>query len=133
MDLGLDGKVILVTGGSDGLGRALCGRLVEEGARVALCARDGDRLREAARGLRAMGGDVLDVVADVTEPADLERFVTGAMGRCGRIDGLVNNAVVFSMKSPDAPLSAWKLPPKSLPPAKEIVPLSAWTVAVLFK
>jgi len=92
MDLGLDGKVILVTGGSDGLGRALCGRLVEEGARVALCARDGDRLREAARGLRAMGGDVLDVVADVTEPADLERFVTGAMGRFGRIDGLVNNA-----------------------------------------
>jgi len=35
---------------------------------------------------------VLDVVADVTEPADLERFVTGAMGRFGRIDGLVNNA-----------------------------------------
>ena len=92
MDLGLEGKVVLVTGGSEGLGRALCGRLVAEEAKVALCARDAGRLAEAAEGLRADGGDVLEVVADVTEPDDLSRFVDAAVERWGRIDGLVSNA-----------------------------------------
>ena len=92
MDLGLEGKVVLVTGGSDGLGRALCRRLVAEEAKVALCARDADRLAATAAGLRADGGDVLEMVADVTEPDDLSGFVDAAVGRWGRIDGLVSNA-----------------------------------------
>lgn len=92
MDLGLEGKVVLVTGGSDGLGRALCRRLVAEEAKVALCARDADRLTATAEGLRADGGDVLEMLADVTEPDDLSRFVDGAVERWGRIDGLVSNA-----------------------------------------
>jgi NAD(P)-dependent dehydrogenase (short-subunit alcohol dehydrogenase family) len=92
MDLGLQGRVVLVTGGSDGLGRALCRLLVAEGARVALCARDAGRLEALAAELSAAGGEVVAVPADVTVPADLERFTDAAVSRWGRVDGLVNNA-----------------------------------------
>jgi NAD(P)-dependent dehydrogenase (short-subunit alcohol dehydrogenase family) len=92
VDLGLDGKVVLVTGGSDGLGRALCHRLAEEGARVVLCGRDEERLGAAAEALEVRGAEALAVRADVTLPGDLARFVDGALDRFGRIDGLVNNA-----------------------------------------
>jgi NAD(P)-dependent dehydrogenase (short-subunit alcohol dehydrogenase family) len=92
MDLELGGNVVIVTGGSDGLGRALCRRLVAEGARVALCARDAERLGRTAAELRDAGGDALDVVADVSRPDDLVALVEATLGRWGRIDGLVNNA-----------------------------------------
>jgi NAD(P)-dependent dehydrogenase (short-subunit alcohol dehydrogenase family) len=92
MDLGLEGKVVLATGGSDGLGRALCHELVAEGAKVAFCGRDPERLDSVAEALAAAGGDVLAVRADVTEPEDLSRFVDAAAEKWGRIDGLVNNA-----------------------------------------
>ena len=92
MDLHLDGKVVLITGGTDGLGAALAGRLVEEGARVAVCGRDPGRLAATEQRLRQAGGDVMAMQADVTRLPDLERFVETAAGRWGRIDGLVNNA-----------------------------------------
>jgi NAD(P)-dependent dehydrogenase (short-subunit alcohol dehydrogenase family) len=92
VDLGLGGKVVLVTGGSDGLGRALCRLLAAEGARVGLCARDAARLEAVAAGLAASSADVLAVPADVSVPADLERFAGAAVSRWGRVDGLVNNA-----------------------------------------
>ncbi len=92
MDLHLDGKVVLVTGGTDGLGAALAYRLVEEGSRVAVCGRDPDRLAAAEQRLRDAGGDALAVRADVTRLADLEQFVDAAVSRWGRLDGLVNNA-----------------------------------------
>lgn len=92
MNLELDGKVVLVTGGSDGLGAALCQRLVAEGARVALCARNEARLLTAEQRLREAGGQTLAVTADVTRGSDVERFVKAAYDRFGRIDGLVNNA-----------------------------------------
>src|ERR1700691_2549311 len=92
MDLHLTGKVVLITGGTDGLGAALADRLVEEGARVAVCGRDPDRLAATEQRLRDAGGDALVVQADVTNLADLERFVDAAIARWGRLDGLVNNA-----------------------------------------
>src|ERR1700683_3962069 len=92
MDLHLNGKVVLITGGTDGLGAALADRLVEEGARVAVCGRDSGRLAATEQRLRDAGGDALAVQADVTRPADLERFVNAAIARWGRLDGLVNNA-----------------------------------------
>src|ERR1700678_3512812 len=92
MDLHLNGKVVLITGGTDGLGAALADRLVEEGARVAVCGRDSGRLAATEQRLRDAGGDALAVQADVTRPADLERFVNAAVSRWGRLDGLVNNA-----------------------------------------
>src|SRR5215475_11028699 len=92
MDLHLDGKVVLITGGTDGLGAALADQLVEEGALVAVCGRDPDRLAATEQRLRDAGDDVLAVQADVTQLADLERFVDAAVDRWGRLDGLVNNA-----------------------------------------
>jgi NAD(P)-dependent dehydrogenase (short-subunit alcohol dehydrogenase family) len=92
MDLHLDGKVVLITGGTDGLGAALADRLVEEGSRVAVCGRDPQRLAATEQRLRDAGGDALAVQADVTSVADLERFVAAAIARWNRLDGLVNNA-----------------------------------------
>jgi len=98
MDLELTGKVVLVTGGSDGLGAALCHRLVWEGARVALCARNVRKLEATADTLRALGGEVLALPADVSRAAELERFVSAAGERWGRVDALVNNAGTASAK-----------------------------------
>jgi NAD(P)-dependent dehydrogenase (short-subunit alcohol dehydrogenase family) len=92
MDLGLKGKVALVTGGSDGLGRAAAERLAAEGAAVAMCARGAERLAEVAEGIRKLGGVVLDVRADVSRAADCERLVGAVLERFGRLDILVNNA-----------------------------------------
>ncbi|AGC42979.1 3-oxoacyl-ACP reductase [Myxococcus stipitatus DSM 14675] len=92
MDLELSGKVVLVTGSSDGLGAAVARRLVREGARVALCARGAERLEATAAALRADGGDVLAMPADVSKAYELEHFVDAAQARWGRVDGLVNNA-----------------------------------------
>ncbi|MBN1210100.1 MAG: SDR family oxidoreductase [Myxococcaceae bacterium] len=98
MDLELSGKVVLVTGASEGLGAAVCNRLVWEGARVALCARNLRRLDATAATLRAQGGEVLALPADVSRAEDLERFVTAAHERWGRVDALVNNAGSASAK-----------------------------------
>ncbi|MGO8863390.1 MAG: SDR family oxidoreductase [Acidimicrobiales bacterium] len=92
MDLELTGKVVVITGGTDGLGLALANRLVEEGAAVAICGRDAQRLAAAESGLIARGGDVLAVRADVERREDIGRFVDEAVGRWGRIDGIVHNA-----------------------------------------
>ena len=92
MDLELGGKVVLVTGGSDGLGAAVARRLVREGAKVALCARGVEKLEATAASLRAEGGDVLTVQADVSKEWQVEHFVDAAHARFGRVDALVNNA-----------------------------------------
>jgi NAD(P)-dependent dehydrogenase (short-subunit alcohol dehydrogenase family) len=92
MDLELAGKVVLITGGTDGLGLGLAAKLAEEGASVAVCGRDEERLRAAEAKLQAAGGDVLAQRADVSEAADIEAFVGAAVARWGRIDGVVHNA-----------------------------------------
>jgi NAD(P)-dependent dehydrogenase (short-subunit alcohol dehydrogenase family) len=92
VDLELKGKSILITGGTDGLGLALATRLAAEGAAVAVCGRDEERLRGAEAGITAAGGDVLAQRADVAQAADLEAFVEAAVARWGRIDGIVHNA-----------------------------------------
>ncbi|HTU79845.1 MAG TPA: SDR family oxidoreductase [Solirubrobacteraceae bacterium] len=92
MDLELEGGVFLITGGSAGLGYALAERLVGEGARVGLLARDARRLEHAAERLRERGGEVLALAGDARRPHDLERFAGDALERWGRIDGLANNA-----------------------------------------
>ena len=89
MDLGLAGKVALVTASSKGLGRASALALSQEGAKVVLCARDEAALAEAAA---AMPGEALAVAADVTDPATPQRLVDAAVDRFGGLDVLVANA-----------------------------------------
>ncbi|MYA06710.1 MAG: SDR family oxidoreductase [Holophagales bacterium] len=93
LELGLDGKVAIVTGGSDGMGLATAQRLVSEGARVAICARRAENLERAADQLRAVGGgDVLAQAADVTSAGDVERFIEAVTTEFGGVDILINNA-----------------------------------------
>jgi 3-oxoacyl-[acyl-carrier protein] reductase len=92
MELGLRGKVGLVTGGSRGIGRAIALALAGEGCDVALVARGEDRLREAARDVEAHRVRAAAIVADVTRADDVERMVRETAERLGRIDILVNNA-----------------------------------------
>jgi 3-oxoacyl-[acyl-carrier protein] reductase len=93
LELGLEGKVAIITGGSEGLGRAAAERLAREGARVAICARRKDVLERAAEGIRqATGGDVLAMTTDVRRNDDVERFVSAVVSRFGGVDILVNNA-----------------------------------------
>lgn len=93
MDLGLMDKVAIITGGSDGLGRASAERLAAEGAKVAIAARRPDHLARAAEEIRsATGADVLALPADVTNAADCERVVEAVLARWKRVDILLNNA-----------------------------------------
>jgi NAD(P)-dependent dehydrogenase (short-subunit alcohol dehydrogenase family) len=93
MDLGLKGKVALVTGGSEGIGLATALRLSQEGAHVAIAARREEVLAQAAERIRAAtGGQVLAVSADVATQAGCEKAVQAVVDRFGRIDILVNNA-----------------------------------------
>jgi NAD(P)-dependent dehydrogenase (short-subunit alcohol dehydrogenase family) len=92
MDLGLNGKVALVTGGSDGIGKATAALLAAEGAKVVIVARREDVLKAAAAEMSAKGGTVLPVVGDVTDAQSVERFVAEAIARFGRLDIVVNNA-----------------------------------------
>ncbi len=92
MDLHLDGRVIVVTGGSSGVGLALVEDLLSAGARVATCARDLDRLQSAVATLSGAGDRLFAEACDVTVPDEVERFVGRAADRLGAIDGLVNNA-----------------------------------------
>jgi 3-oxoacyl-[acyl-carrier protein] reductase len=92
MDLGIAGRVAIVTGGSRGIGRAIAERLCREGAHVALCARNRESLAEARNTLESLGeGRIVTVEADLTDPAAAARVVEAAAA-WGRIDILINNA-----------------------------------------
>src|SRR4051812_47012623 len=90
MELGLKGKAALVTGSSRGIGRAIAEALLEEGARVCLCARGEEALRETESQLRARGV-VTAIAADVATEAGGQAAVAHALKTYGRIDLLVNN------------------------------------------
>src|SRR5712692_10519827 len=93
MDLGLDGKVALVTGGSMGIGAAMAHSFAREGARVAICARGKERLDQVAHEVMDdTGVEVLPVVADITSEEQSSDFVRTAFDHFGRVDILVNNA-----------------------------------------
>ncbi len=92
MDLELKNKVAIVTGGSQGIGRATALRLAEEGAGVVIAARGRERLDQVALEIRAGGGRVAAVQADVSRAEDCARLVAEAVKAFGRLDILVNNA-----------------------------------------
>ncbi|NLU69124.1 SDR family oxidoreductase [Streptomyces sp. HNM0574] len=98
MDLGLADRTVLVTGGSSGVGLATVRLLLDEGAKVATCGRDADRLAAAAKRLGAGEDRLLTGVCDVRDAAAVGAFVRRAGERFGRLDGLVNNAGQSRMK-----------------------------------
>ena len=102
MELGLRGRVAVVTGGSKGIGRAIAEGLAREGASVAICARDAGALESAAVELRKLGVDALAVPADVSRAEDIARFVATVVRHFDRIDILVNNAVTSTQNTFDA-------------------------------
>src|SRR5437762_8649723 len=86
MDLGLSGKVAVVTGGSEGIGRAAARSLGREGARVVVCARRADVLERAAGDLAAeTGAEIVRLPADVSHAPDVEGVIRWAVERCGRL------------------------------------------------
>ncbi|MEV6230809.1 SDR family oxidoreductase [Saccharopolyspora shandongensis] len=87
MDLGLTGRTVVVTGASSGVGLATTKMLLAEGANVAACARDADRLKAALDGLPVHIG-----ACDVLDEEAVQEFVAGAADAFGGIDGVVNNA-----------------------------------------
>ena len=91
MDLGLKGKVAVVTGGSRGLGFAAARSLAGEGARLAICARGADGLEAAAATLRATGAEVLTVTCDIAAADGAETLLDAVRDRYGALDILVNN------------------------------------------
>jgi 3-oxoacyl-[acyl-carrier protein] reductase len=93
MDLGLTGKVAIITGGSEGIGRAAAEALGREGASVVICARRPDVLQGAAEDVaERTGAQIVPIVADVSRAADVEHVVQATVERFGRLDILVNNA-----------------------------------------
>ncbi len=92
MDLGLEGKVAIITGGSEGIGRATAIGLAREGAQVAIGARRPELLAEAAELIRRVGADPLALSMDVTSDEDCQQLVGEAIERFGGVDILINNA-----------------------------------------
>ena len=92
MNLQLKDKVAIVTGGSQGIGRATALRLAAEGASVVIAARGRELLDQVAGEIRAAGGSVAAVQADVSRAEDCARLVAEALKAFGRLDILVNNA-----------------------------------------
>lgn len=92
MDLGIEGRRALVTGSSAGLGLGAARHLAAEGVAVAICGRDPSRLDAAVADLRAAGGEVTGVVADVSTSDGVAALVAEAGDRLGGIDILVANA-----------------------------------------
>ena len=109
MDLGLKGKVAVVTGGARGIGRGIALTLAREGARVAVnYVNRADAAEEVVRRIRDGAGEAQAIQANVGIYDDAERLVTEALERFGRIDILVNNAGIVSRKAIlEIPLEEW--------------------------
>lgn len=98
-----DGKVVIVTGASSGLGEAAALKFAREGAKVVLAARREDKSRAVLEKIEALGAQGHFIKTDVTKQADIEALVDGAVARFGKLDCAVNNAGISG--TPFVPLA----------------------------
>ena len=94
MDLNLQEKVIIVTGGSRGIGNGICNLLAQEGAIPVIVGRDEDSILEAVNVIEKNGGQTYYAVAELTNPEECQKAIERIVKKFGKIDGLVNNAGV---------------------------------------
>lgn len=93
MDLGIEGRVALVTGGGRGIGRETAREFLQAGVKVMTCARTGEQLERTCAELRELtGGEIQPRVVDMTKPADIQAIIDATLSTYGTIDILVNNA-----------------------------------------
>lgn len=92
-----ENKVILITGGSRGLGLVLAREFASRGAKIAICARDREELQRAKEDLESRGAEVFDVICDVRQQAQVEEMIADVRSRFGAIDILINNAGVIQV------------------------------------
>ncbi|NNU82372.1 glucose 1-dehydrogenase [Geobacillus sp. BMUD] len=98
--MGMEQKTAIVTGGANGIGKAIARAFAKRGANVVIIDRDVQNSEAFAAQLQSDGFKAIFVAADVRKVGDIERFVQEAAGRFGRIDYLINNAGVSRWKSP---------------------------------
>lgn len=98
MNEGIQGKVVLITGGSTGLGAETARLLAARGAKVAVAARRKDKLDEVVAGIEACGGTARAYALDVTDKAQVEAVVANVVADFGRLDVLVNNAGLMPIR-----------------------------------
>ena len=91
MDLNLKDKVVIVTGASRGIGKAITLGFAAEGAKLSICGRTQETLDAAANEVQALGAEVFTQLADVTNGGDADAFVKATLDRYGRVDVLINN------------------------------------------
>lgn len=101
-ELKLKDKVVLITGGSRGLGLVLARAFAKEGAKIAICARNGEELAHAKEDLESRGAEVFEAICDVRNQDEIDRLVGDVCMRFGQIDILVNNAGVIQVGPLDA-------------------------------
>ena len=99
MSTSLKGKVVFLTGATSGIGEACARQLAQKGARLILCGRREERMRQLCRELEAQGADVLAMQADVRQADQLKHVAKAGLHRFGRIDILVNCAGVMLLSA----------------------------------
>ena len=105
MAANIQGKVVVITGASSGVGESTARLLAGNGAKVVLGARRKDRIDAVVKDITAKGGSALGFKSDVTKRGDVEALVKGAIDKHGRIDVIVNNSGIM----PIAPMAAIKV------------------------
>ena len=98
MEISLKGKVAIVTGGGQGIGRILAQMLAKDGVNVAIADINIDSANTVAKEVESFDGDVIPVKTDVSKLEETENLVGNAVDKFGKVDILVHNAAIFSVK-----------------------------------